>query len=48
MTISTLLKKMLGVNGLVVEDVAFEPLETGEQMVVHGHVTKHEQHESVH
>ena len=30
MTISTLLKKMLGVNGLVVEEVKFEAPETGE------------------
>ena len=42
MTISTLLKKMLGVNGLVVEDVVFETSKTGEQMVVQGHVTRHE------
>lgn len=42
MTISTLLKKMLGVNGFVMENVEIETLETGEQIVMHGHVTKHE------
>ena len=42
MTISTLLKKLLGVNGVVVEEVAFKTVEAGEQMVVQGHVTRHE------
>ena len=44
MTISTLLKKMLGVNGIVVEDVEFEQTGDSEQMVVHGHVTRYEKH----
>ncbi len=43
MTNSSLLKKLLGVNGLVVDEVEFEGSETGEQMIVQGHVTKHEQ-----
>ena len=43
MTISSLLKKVLGVNGIVVEDVKFEATVSGEQMVVQGHATRHEQ-----
>ena len=43
MTISTLLKKLLGVNGLVVDDIKFQGAESGEEMIVQGHVTKHEQ-----
>ena len=42
MTISSLLKKLLGVNGLVVDEVEFQGSESGEQMIVQGHVTKHE------
>ena len=44
MTISTLLKKMLGANGIVVEDVVFEQTSNDEQMVVQGHITCHEKH----
>ena len=43
MTISRILKKMLGVNGLVVDGIEFQGSDAGEEMIVQGHVTKHEQ-----
>ncbi len=42
MTISSLLKKLLGANGLVVDKVEYQGFESGKQMIVQGYVAKYE------